>query len=85
MLLTKGGAMPGLVIKDLPKELHRRLKARAAASHRSMGREALVILREALDDRAGPPTLDEVDAMRVRGRAPLTDSIVEEARNSGRS
>ena len=76
--------MPGLLIKDLPEELHKRLKSRAAASQRSMGREALVILRQALDDRAGPPTLDEVDAMRVTGRAPLTDAILHEARNSGR-
>ena len=77
--------MPGILIKDLPEELHKRLKSRASASHRSMARDVLVILQEALDDRAGPPTLDEVDAMRVVGRAPLTDTILEEARTSGRA
>lgn len=76
--------MTALVIKDLPDDLHERLKARAVASHRSMGREALVILHEALDDRAGPPTLDEVDGMRVHGGNQLTDAILEEARKNGR-
>ncbi len=76
--------MAALLIKDLPDDLHKRLKSRATASHRSMGREALVILHEALDDRAGPPPLTEVDAIRVKGRGRLTDAMLEEARKSGR-
>ena len=76
--------MAGLLIKDLPPALHDRLRARAAASHRSISREALVILQEALDERAGPPALEEVDALRQTGARPLTDDIVERARVEGR-
>ena len=76
--------MPGLLIKNLPDDLHRRLKARATARGRSMSREVMVILAEALEDRAGPPTLAEVDRLRVRGRRPLTQDLVDEARAKGR-
>ena len=40
--------MTGLLIKDFPPELHRRLKEAAARSHRSMTRQALVLLEQAL-------------------------------------
>lgn len=40
--------MPGLLIKDFPPELHRRLKEEAARHHRSMTRQALVLLEQAL-------------------------------------
>ncbi|MDD5322883.1 MAG: hypothetical protein PHD43_20175 [Methylococcales bacterium] len=41
-------AMTGLLIKDFPPELHQRLKEAAARSHRSMTRQALVLLEQAL-------------------------------------
>lgn len=40
--------MPGLLIKDFPPELHRRLKEEAVRYHRSMTRQALVLLEQAL-------------------------------------
>ena len=40
--------MPGLLIKDFPPELHRRLKEEASRYHRSMTRQALVLLEQAL-------------------------------------
>ena len=40
--------MPGLLIKDFPSELHRRLKEEAARYHRSMTRQALALLEQAL-------------------------------------
>ncbi len=76
--------MPGLLIKNLPDELHSRLKTRAAANRRSLSSETIVILEHALDDRAGPPTLEEIDKMRVRGLQPLTHVVFEDARKSGR-
>ena len=76
--------MAGLLIKDLPRELHRKLKARAAANRRSLSGEALTILESALDDRSGPRTLAEIDRLRVRGLRPLTDEIVERARRRDR-
>jgi plasmid stability protein len=76
--------MAGLLIKDVPTELHRKLKARAAANRRSLSGEALTILESALADRSGPLTLAEIDALRVRGRRPLTDAILERARKRTR-
>ncbi len=76
--------MAGLLLKDIPPTLHERLRARAAAHRRSLSAEALTILEEALEDRAGPPTLAEIDAMRVRGRVPLTQELIDAARREGR-
>ena len=76
--------MAGLLIKELPKELHRKLKARAAAHRRSLSSEAIVILETALHDRSGPPTLAEIDRLRVRGQKPLTQSILDRARKRDR-
>lgn len=44
--------MPGLVIKDLPAKLHRKLKERAARHRRSMTKEVLVVLERALSEEA---------------------------------
>lgn len=76
--------MPGLVIENLPPDLHQRLKRRAAAARRSMAAEVLCILGEALGDRPGPPTLEEVDRLRIRGRRPLTQDLLEESQETGR-
>lgn len=72
--------MPGFLIKDLPEELHQRLKRRAEAHRRSLGREALTILEEALRDAAGPPSLEEIDRLRTHGSGPLTQALLDEAR-----
>ena len=76
--------MPGLFIKDLPYDLHGRLKARAAANRRSLASEAIILLERSLAERAGPPTLAEIDEMRIRGEMPLTQDLLDEARCSGR-
>ena len=77
--------MPGILIKDVPTSVHQRLKTRASANRRSLAREALVILEEALADRAGPPTLEEIDRLRTKGARPLTQEIIDRARRIGRS
>ena len=76
--------MPGLLIREVPPELHKKLKQRARAHRRSLGREALVLLEQALEDPAGPPTLEEIDKMRVRGAKPLTQDLINRARKKGR-
>jgi hypothetical protein len=76
--------MAVLMIKDLPEALHRRLKARAAANRRSVSAEAIAILESALADLLGPPTLDEIDRMRVRGARPLTEALLARARRDRR-
>ena len=76
--------MAGIMVRDLPTELHDRLKKRAAAHRRSLSQEAVVILEEALRDDAGPPTLEEVDRLRIHGLRPLTQRLLDEARAAGR-
>jgi len=76
--------MPGVLIRDVPEELHEKLKARAEAHRRSLGREALVLLEKALTVPAGPPTLEEIDKARVKGAKPLTQSLLDRARQTGR-
>jgi plasmid stability protein len=76
--------MAGLLIKDVPGELHKKLKARASANRRSLSSEALTILESALHDRSGPLSLAEIDRLRTRGRRPLTPTILERARKRER-
>jgi plasmid stability protein len=76
--------MPGMLIKEVPEELHRRLKERAAANRRSLSREVLVMLETAMAEPAGPPTLEEVDRLRVAGARPLTQDLLDRARAAGR-
>jgi plasmid stability protein len=40
-------SMPTLTIKNLPRQLHRQLKKRAQAHHRSLNREVLATLHSA--------------------------------------
>ncbi|MDD5329047.1 MAG: hypothetical protein PHX38_03520 [Sulfuricella sp.] len=47
--------MPGLLIKDFPPELHARLKLEAARNHRSMTRQALMLLEQALRGSGAKP------------------------------
>ncbi len=74
--------MPGLLIRELPEELHRKLKERAARNRRSLSKEALVILETVLSDTntfAGPelPTPH-------KGRFLLTDEWIDQAKREGR-
>ena len=73
-----------MLIKEMPEELHRRLKERAAANRRSLSREVLVVLEAAVAEPAGPPTLEEVDRLRVSGARPLTQELLDRARAEGR-
>jgi hypothetical protein len=49
-----------------------------------MAGEALAILEAAVFTRAGPPTLADLDALRVRGMRPLTQDLIDLARDEGR-
>jgi len=41
--------MPSLQVRDLPEHIYRRILERAAAEHRSIAQEAIVLLEKALD------------------------------------
>ena len=73
--------MPGLLIKDIPAELHLKLKEQAARHHRSMTREALALLEEGLlRHRAIEPLPPP-----YKGRRPLTDRWLQKAKRDGRA
>lgn len=76
--------MPALLIRDLPDEVHERLKRRASRNHRSLTKEAVAILETALSQRRRRPTLAQVDRRRVDGNKPLTDRVLREAKRTGR-
>lgn len=50
--------MATLTLKNVPDDLHRRLKARAERNHRSLNREAIRCLEESVTPSA-PPATDE--------------------------
>ena len=72
--------MPGLLIKDLPSELHRKLKEQAARHHRSMTKEALALLLTALEPtpevRGLPPA--------VSGPSSAHNRLIDKAKRQGR-
>ena len=70
--------MPGLLIKNVPPELHSKLKATARKHRRSMTQEALVIL-----DRALAPKVIHFPEP-FEARKPLTQKMVSDAIREGR-
>lgn len=72
--------MPGLLIKNVPAPLHGKLKELASRHRRSMTREALVILEDALNQA----TAREDWPAPHRGAFPLTKSLVDKGRRTGR-
>ena len=79
--------MPGLLIKDFPPELHRRLKEDAARHHRSMTRQALALLEQAL----AAPARDAADLLPdpVKPLKPVTPgdvvAVIRKSRDSDKT
>lgn len=73
--------MPALLIKDLPADLHERLKEEARKHHRSMTKEALCILESGLD----APSRSLRDVKPVSCRIRIDDAWIKRARKWGRS
>lgn len=78
--------MPSLTIKNLPADLHRRLKRRAELAGRSLNREILACLREAAgaDPVDVPAVLAEARALRRLVKGTVTDAEVDAAKREGR-
>ena len=72
--------MASVLIKNLPDELHRELKQRAERHHRSLNKELIAIIETAVQrpDRTGLPEP-------VQLRKPLTQQMLDEAREEGRA
>jgi len=79
--------MASLTIKNLPEELHKRLKENAAQHRRSINSEAISCLEKVLGAHRVDPRefLAEVDAMRKRmPYVNLTEEFLRAAKNEGR-
>lgn len=85
--------MPTLTIKNLPDDLYRQLKTRAAANRRSLNSEILTCLEQALtlqhiDAAEARARLARADAVRVGLERPglhrLTETAIRSAKSSGR-
>ncbi|HNT36971.1 MAG TPA: Arc family DNA-binding protein [bacterium] len=70
--------MPDILIKNIPSEVHERLKVRARKNRRPMAQELLVILDSTLqqDTRQFPAP--------VAGNKPLTQNLVTRGIRGGR-
>jgi hypothetical protein len=90
--------MPSLTLKDIPVPLLERLRACAARDQRSLNREAIWLLEQALDQRTDPTAQMQQQreaqlaawralAGRWQGSAPEIDEMVEDiyqSRTEGR-
>ena len=74
--------MSGLLIKDFPPELHRKLKEEAARHHRSMTRQALAFLGQALSSEIRSAA--ELLPKPLKPAKPVTLSIVVAVIREGR-
>lgn len=72
--------MGAFLIKNLPEEIHQRLKEQAQAHHRSMVQEALTILEDGLRLKRNwtpPPP--------IKAKGWITDEIIDAAKREGRA
>jgi len=75
--------MPGLLIRDLPDDLHQKLKERAARNRRSLANETLVILEAVLRDMSSTETPEP--PIPYKGHFQLTDEWIDQAKREGRA
>jgi plasmid stability protein len=70
--------MASILIKDIPADLHERLRLAAQRDHRSLNKEVIALLEEALKPRSAelPPA--------IRGTFALTPDWLEQAISEGR-
>ena len=73
--------MATIIIRDLPDDLHERLKAQAKRNHRSLTKEAVALIERHLDLSRRAPELPP--PLRLRG-GPVTIKQIEAAISKGR-
>jgi plasmid stability protein len=74
--------MATLVIKNLPDDLHRRLKEEAQKAHRSMNGEAVYLLEAGLNHSPALSAARELPAP-YEGKKPLTDKLIHQWKRKG--
>jgi plasmid stability protein len=82
------GSVVSMTIKNLPDELYQRLKESAAKHRRSINSEAIACLEQALQTQRvdADEFLAELRALQQQlTSTPLTEDILRQARDEGRS
>ncbi len=74
--------MPAVLLKNVPPQLHRRLKQQAAQNRRSMAQETLLVLERAL---AIPGAEAAELPAPVKSKRPLSDRWLKTAVRRGRA
>ena len=78
--------MVTFTVKNIPVELHRKLKKKAERNHRSLNREILVNLQAAVG--SAPLEMNSLlqEARQLRGQVSgrLTDNMLKKFKNEGR-
>lgn len=81
--------MATLTLENFPDDLYAQLKARAVEHRRSLNREAILCLEEALSDRPPLPTAGTLARLRRArqrlGKVFLTDRDLTNVRSAGRA
>lgn len=72
--------MASLLIKNLPDEIHQRLKAQAERHHRSLNKEVITLLEIAVTQAP-----EETLPVPVPLKRPLNPELLDWARREGRS
>ncbi|HEY8827690.1 MAG TPA: Arc family DNA-binding protein [Jatrophihabitantaceae bacterium] len=85
--------MPELHVRNLPAELHERLREQAVSEGRSMSAEAIALLRQALAPAGGQSAKQQAAIERLRdiqrrsrlpAGAPAAEELVREDRDTAR-
>lgn len=80
--------MVTITVKDIPDNLYEALKKRAAAHHRSVNREIIYYIEQAVSRRE--VNVEELleKARRIRaeiGEVPISEELLDDYKNNGRS
>lgn len=80
--------MATITLKDVPAELHRRLKEGAERNRRSMNSEALVCLEQVLlphTRRSAAEAIAEAEALNQRTGRVFSSMLIEEGKREGQA
>jgi len=77
--------MTTLTLKNIPEELHRRLRESAARHHRSLNREIIALLEEKLAPQRADVEKELEAVRRLRANLPSADhSLIDAFKREGR-
>ena len=79
--------MATITVKDIPDNLYEALKKRAAAHHRSVNREIIYYIEQAVSREVNvEELLEKARLIRAEiGEVPISEELLDDYKNSGRA